>query len=71
MPASSAETVTKNKTNLWMRLAKMREKDHPADAVAVYRRQIDPLVSRKDNTACREDWTVRKRPPTSAIGTSS
>jgi len=40
--------------DLWMQLAKTREKDHPADAVAIYRRQIDPIVNRRNNDAYRE-----------------
>lgn len=40
--------------DLWMQLAKTREKDHPADAVAIYRRQIDSIVNRKNNDAYRE-----------------
>lgn len=39
---------------LWMGLAKLREKDHPADAVAIYRKQIAPIVSRTNNEAYRE-----------------
>jgi uncharacterized Zn finger protein len=38
---------------LWMELAGLREKDHPADAVAVYQRQIDPIVDIKKNDAYR------------------
>jgi len=33
--------------DLWMRLAKLREKDHPADAAGVYQKQIDSLVCHK------------------------
>ncbi|MHC4715549.1 MAG: SWIM zinc finger family protein [Planctomycetota bacterium] len=40
--------------DLWMQLAALREKDHPADAVAVYRRQIDPIVDRRNNEAYRQ-----------------
>jgi len=40
--------------DLWMRLARIREKDHPADAMAVYQRQIDPIVNHKNNDAYRE-----------------
>jgi uncharacterized Zn finger protein len=40
--------------DLWMRLAKHREKDHPADALAIYRRQIDPIVGRTNNGAYQE-----------------
>jgi len=38
----------------WMRLAKHREKDHPADALVIYRKQIDPIVRRTNNEAYRE-----------------
>jgi hypothetical protein len=36
---------------LWLELAALREKDHPEDALEIYRRQIEPLVNRKDNQA--------------------
>jgi uncharacterized Zn finger protein len=39
---------------LWMRLAGIREKDHPADALGIYQRQIDPIVAGKKNEAYRE-----------------
>jgi hypothetical protein len=32
---------------LWMELARAREHDHPLDAIAVYRREIDDLIGRK------------------------
>ena len=37
-----------------MKLAAGREKDHPADAIEVYRKWIDPIVDMKDNRACEE-----------------
>ncbi len=40
--------------SLWMRLAELREKEHPADALAVYQRQVDPIVDGKNNDAYRE-----------------
>jgi uncharacterized Zn finger protein len=40
--------------SLWMRLAGIREKEHPADALAIYQRQIDPIIDRKNNNAYRE-----------------
>jgi uncharacterized Zn finger protein len=43
---------------LWMRLAKHREKDHPADALAIYRKQIDPIVSRTNNESYREAFEL-------------
>jgi uncharacterized Zn finger protein len=36
-----------------MRLAGIREKEHPADALMVYQRQIDPIVAGKNNDAYR------------------
>ena len=40
--------------NLWMELAAKREKEHPEDALLVYRRHIDPTVNQKNNEAYRE-----------------
>ena len=34
---------------LWLQLAKTREKDHPEDAIAIYRRQVEPHLERKNN----------------------
>lgn len=39
--------------SLWLQLAKEREKEHPADAVAIYRRQIEPELQRKNNQSYR------------------
>lgn len=36
---------------LWLELAALREKDHPEDALEIYRSQIEPLVNRRDNQA--------------------
>ena len=44
--------------HLWMELAKRRQKDHPADALAIYRRHIDPMVSRTNNEAYREAFDL-------------
>jgi len=38
----------------WLELARIREKDHPADALAVYRERIEPLVECTNNDAYRE-----------------
>jgi uncharacterized Zn finger protein len=35
--------------SLWLQLAKTREKDHPEDAVAIYRRQVEPELNHKNN----------------------
>ena len=39
---------------LWLQLAKIRENDHPADAVAIYRRQVEPALERKNNQSYQE-----------------
>ncbi|MGH2829929.1 MAG: SWIM zinc finger family protein [Actinomycetota bacterium] len=36
---------------LWMELARLREKDHPEDALEVYKRWIGPTVARGNNQA--------------------
>jgi uncharacterized Zn finger protein len=43
---------------LWMRLAEHREKDHPADALAIYCKQIAPIVSRTNNEAYHEAFEL-------------
>lgn len=40
--------------NVWMQLARAREKDHPMDAAAIYRDSIDAIVDRKNNQAYDE-----------------
>ncbi|MCG3162685.1 MAG: hypothetical protein JMDDDDMK_03990 [Acidobacteria bacterium] len=39
---------------LWLQLAALREKDHPEDALEIYRRQIEPTVNQKNNQAYKE-----------------
>ncbi len=39
---------------LWLELAKTREKDHPADAVAVYQQQVEPIIQQTNNDAYQE-----------------
>lgn len=39
---------------LWLELAKMREKEHPADAVPVYQRLVEPIIGRMKNDAYEE-----------------
>jgi hypothetical protein len=38
---------------LWMDLAKVREADHPADAVSVYRNEVEDLIARKQTVTYR------------------
>lgn len=40
--------------DLWLELAAKREKDHPADALTVYRDRVEPTLARKNNDAYRE-----------------
>ncbi len=40
--------------DLWMQLAARREKDHPEDALAIFQKQIEPTLERKNNDAYRE-----------------
>ena len=40
--------------DLWRRLAEKREKDHPGDAVEVYRKMIGPTLGRTDKVAYGE-----------------
>jgi len=36
---------------LWMELAAKREKEHPADAIAVYQRQVEHIINGKSNAS--------------------
>ena len=40
--------------DLWMDLAAKREKEHPADAVAVYQREVENIINDKTNSAYEE-----------------
>lgn len=39
---------------LWLKLAAAREKEHPADAVPVYQRMVEPIIARMKNDAYEE-----------------
>lgn len=39
---------------LWLKLARLREQSHPADAVEVYQRLVEPMIDRKKNDAYEE-----------------
>ncbi|HTU00343.1 MAG TPA: hypothetical protein VMG58_00955, partial [Candidatus Sulfotelmatobacter sp.] len=41
-------------TELWLELARLREKSHPADAFPIYQRTIEPTLNRKNIDAYRE-----------------
>jgi len=47
--------------HLWMKLAKLREKKHPTDAVEVYRTQVEPIVQRTNNQAYIEAIRLIKK----------
>jgi len=38
----------------WMELARLREKDFPADAVPVYQKQVEVLINQKNNSSYPE-----------------
>lgn len=46
---------------LWLKLAATREKDHPDDAVPVYRRLIETAVAQTNNTAYEEAVKLVKK----------
>jgi uncharacterized Zn finger protein len=46
---------------LWMELAKLREKDYPADAITIYQARVDPIVEQTNNRAYREAILLIKK----------
>jgi uncharacterized Zn finger protein len=46
---------------LWMELAAKREKEHPADAITVYQRQVDRIINKKENWAYSEAVKLLKK----------
>jgi uncharacterized Zn finger protein len=38
---------------LWLALARLRENQHPEDALAIYKRQVEPLIDQKSNMSYR------------------
>jgi uncharacterized Zn finger protein len=40
--------------SLWLEMAKLREKDHPGDAVPVYQRLVEPIIAQMKNPAYEE-----------------
>ncbi|MBA1331189.1 hypothetical protein QQ73_08500, partial [Candidatus Endoriftia persephone str. Guaymas] len=46
---------------LWLRLAGLREKEHPRDAVAIYQKLIGPIVERTNNDAYAEAAALLSR----------
>ena len=46
---------------LWLRLAELREEDHPEDALDVYRRGIEPAVARTNRGGYEEAIALLKR----------
>lgn len=40
--------------SLWFKIARARERDHPADAAEIYRARLDDIVDRKNNDAYDE-----------------
>jgi uncharacterized Zn finger protein len=48
-------------SELWLKLAALREKDHPRDAIAVYQKLISPIVDRTNNDAYAEAAGLLRR----------
>jgi uncharacterized Zn finger protein len=46
---------------LWLRLADLREAEHPADGVPIYRRQIGPILARTNRDAYAEAVRLLRR----------
>ena len=40
--------------SLWMMLAKVRQEEHPADSIDIYKKQIAPIVDQKNKSAYRD-----------------
>lgn len=38
-------------TELWLKLAKERAKEHPGDALTIYQKQVEPTLAQKNNAA--------------------
>ena len=47
--------------HLWMEMAKLREKKHPADSIGVYKTQVEPIVQRTNNQAYFEAIRLIKK----------
>ena len=47
--------------HLWLELAKLREKDHPEDAVKIYFQRVDPLVQQTHNHAYEEAVSMLRK----------
>jgi tetratricopeptide (TPR) repeat protein len=43
---------------LWLELARLREKEHPSDAVDVYKRLVEPVIEQKNNKAYSEAFRM-------------
>lgn len=46
--------------NLWMELARMRERTHPEDALPIYREQVEPVLAHTNNDAYRQAVSLLK-----------
>jgi uncharacterized Zn finger protein len=46
---------------LWMRLAQLREKDHPEDALPIYQRAVQRLVDQRNNRSYEEAVAMMRR----------
>ena len=46
---------------LWLRLAELRERDHPEDAVPIYKQRVQRLVDQKNNRSYEEALATLRR----------
>ncbi|MFI5398383.1 MAG: SWIM zinc finger domain-containing protein [Candidatus Binatia bacterium] len=47
--------------DLWMRLAGLREKQYPEDAIPIYQRQLEATINQKNNDAYNEAVTLLRK----------
>ena len=47
--------------SIWMKLAALREQDHPLDAVGVYRKYVNPTIEQTNNQAYAEAVKLIKK----------
>jgi len=59
--------------NLWLELAKIREKEHPTDALKIYKDRIAPKVEETNNQAYEQavDWIKKVKQLMSQLGRES
>jgi len=49
------------RSDIWLQLAQMRETTHPQDAIAIYQKQVGPILERTNNQAYKEAMVLITR----------